>query len=66
MIWKYFPGENFRSCGDFWVSIMQQGGRIKQASFEDSDFKGDGIFVDSLRWWRQLLALLEKNIKTWG
>ena len=45
-------------------SIMQQGGRIKQASFEDSDFKGDGIFVDSLRWWRQLLALLEKNIKT--
>ena len=40
---------------------MQQGGRIKQASFEDSDFKGDGIFVDSLRWWRQLLALLEKN-----
>lgn len=40
---------------------MNDAKHIQQATFEESDFKGVGFSVDCLRWWRQFIALSEKN-----
>ena len=44
------------------VATVHREKHIQNTSFEESDFKGIGFWVDCLRWWRQFLALTEKNL----